>query len=105
MAKNYEALSKKVRSRPGADARIAAHKERMLAEIGLFELRQRREFTQTELAKRLGLSQAAISKFENAEDCRLSTLERYVEEMGGHLEINAVFEDGEPTRIGLRRSG
>ncbi len=93
MAKNYETLRKKVRSRPGAEERIAVHRERMLAAIGLQELRRSRNLTQEELATELGLTQAAISKLEHAEDYRISTLSRVVKAMGGRLEVNAVFDD------------
>ncbi len=33
------------------------------------------------------------SRIENEVDVRLSTLERYVEALGGRLEIHAVFDD------------
>ena len=37
--------------------------------------------------------EAAISQLERREDIRLSTLRRYVEAMGGRLEMKVVFEE------------
>ena len=91
--KNYRVLHDQVMARPGAAARIAALREATLAEIGLYELRRAQDVSQTELAARLQITQAAISKFENADDVRLSTLRQYIEALGGHLELSARFED------------
>ena len=41
----------------------------------------------------LGVSQPKVSKIEGKEDIHLSTLHGYVEALGGHSEINAVFPD------------
>ena len=49
------------------------------------------------MAERLDITQAAISKFENAEDVRVSTLRDYLEALGARLELIAVF-DGEDLR-------
>ena len=54
-------------------------------------LRQAREeagLTQEEVARRLHTKKSAISRIENhAEDVRLSTLRRYAEAVGAHLQI------------------
>ena len=52
-----------------------------------------------------GLSQSAVSQLENAEDMSLSRLRNYLEQLGGQLQVLAVFDDGEqeyslPIRIG-----
>lgn len=67
----------------------------MLAEMPLHELRQARKLTQETLAEALGTSQANVSKLERRTDMYVGTLRRYVEAMGGHLEITAHFPDGE----------
>lgn len=92
-SKNYRELSEQVLARPGAVARLAALRQETLAEIGLYELRRAQDLSQTELAERLRISQAAVSKFENSGDVRLSTLRQYVEALGGHLELSARFPD------------
>ncbi len=60
----------------------------------LRELRERRQVTQTELARLLGTGQAAISKLERREDLSLKSLRRFVEALGGTLEVTARFSDG-----------
>jgi len=75
-------------------AEIKAGKEKLLAEIPLEQLRAARNLTQTNLAHTLGVNQSAISKIEKRSDMYLSTLRSYVEAMGGHLDIQAVFPEG-----------
>ena len=50
--------------------------------------------TQVELARRLAVSQATVSKFEKSNPA-VSTVKRYVEALGGRLEMTAVFDDDE----------
>lgn len=87
--KPYRILHDKVMARPGAAERIARHREETLKEIGLYELRQAQTLSQADLAGRLDVTQSAISKLEHAEDWRLSTLQHYVQGLGGELEIQA----------------
>ena len=42
----------------------------------------------------LGLNQATISKLERRTDMYISSLRRFVEAMGGELELTANFPDG-----------
>jgi transcriptional regulator with XRE-family HTH domain len=56
-------------------------------------------FTQEELASRLGVQQAAVSRLERRSDITLSSLRRYVEALGGQLEINVRTADGEQLRL------
>jgi DNA-binding XRE family transcriptional regulator len=79
--------------RPGAEERLAELRKETLAEIGLFELRRKRDLSQKVLADRLGVSQPTISQLERAKDARLSTLNDYVEGLGGQLRIVAEFAD------------
>lgn len=61
--------------------------------------------SQIDQAKKLGLSQAAVSKFEYRTDAYMSTLEAYVGALGGRLEIEAVFPDSRvPLRLGKLRT-
>ena len=91
--KNFDVLRDQILARPGAKERVAALRQEALAEIGLYELRRAQDLSQTELAERLQITQAAVSKFENSDDVRLSTLRQYIEALGGHLEISARFDD------------
>ena len=55
-------------------------------------LRELRGFTQEQIADRMGIRQATVSRIERG-DMYLSTLSRLVASMGGKLQIQAVFPD------------
>ncbi len=93
MAKNFKELHDQVMSRPGAAERLAALRESTLAEIGLYELRKATGATQTDLAGVLSITQAAVSQLESSDDIKVSTLQKYVEALGGELRITAAFAD------------
>lgn len=78
-----------------ARKRVDEAKRAMQLEIALAELRERRGATQADLADTLGTSRPNIGRIEKETDVRLSTLERYVEALGGKLEIHAVFDDAD----------
>ena len=63
------------------------------ADLKLAELRQKRGVSQTVVADTLAVSQPNISRIEQEDDVYLSTLARYVEALGGRLEVLAVFGD------------
>jgi DNA-binding Xre family transcriptional regulator len=86
-------LSKEVRKRPSAAAEIDARKNAIVAAVRLAELRTQIGKTQTELAQVLGMTQANISRIEHTENLYLRTLADYVSALGGHIEVNAVFDD------------
>ncbi len=65
----------------------------------LKDLRQAVEQTQQDLAATLGVGQDTISRLEKRTDMLLSTLRRYVEAMGGKLELVAQFPDRPPMVI------
>jgi DNA-binding Xre family transcriptional regulator len=92
-----------LKSRPGYAERAASLREETLEEIRLFELRRAAAVSQIEMAGRLSITQAAISKFENADDVRVSTLRDYLEALGARLELVAVFDDDDrrvPVNLG-----
>jgi DNA-binding XRE family transcriptional regulator len=67
-----------------------------VAEVLDMNLRAVREMvgkTQVELAKTAGLSQGELSEQERREDHLLSTLRRYIEALGGELEVIARIGD------------
>jgi predicted transcriptional regulator len=65
--------------------------ENDLLEMDLRALREAVGLTQGELAQRVAITQSQLSKMERREDHRISTLRRYVEALGGNLEICAVI--------------
>lgn len=75
-------------------ARIAARVQATLKGMALAELRAARELTQERLAETLGIQQATVSKIERQSDMYVSTLTKFVEAMGGTLEIRACFPEG-----------
>ena len=68
-------------------------------DVVLRELRAVLGFTQEALANRLGVQQAAVSRLERRSDITLSSLRRYVEALGGQLEITVRTPDGEQLRL------
>jgi len=59
----------------------------------LKELRKISGITQAEMAERLQVGQASVSKIENRGDIQISTLRSYVEALGASLRIDAAFPD------------
>lgn len=68
-------------------------------EKSLREIRKARQCSQAELAKRLGMNQGDLSKFERRTDVYLSTVRHYVEALGGSLELVANFPETGPVKI------
>jgi DNA-binding XRE family transcriptional regulator len=90
--RNFRELEAKMS--PERQARNKAAAERMLQDLPLEQLRAARELTQAQLASMMSVNQAAVSKLERRTDMYISTLARFIEAMGGQLEIRAVFPDG-----------
>ena len=87
--KRFAELRKPIESDPVRIARVEEHKAAMLG-----ELRRKLDLTQAVVADRLDVTQENVSQLERGEaDVRLSTLSRYVEALGGRLEIRATFPD------------
>jgi transcriptional regulator with XRE-family HTH domain len=55
--------------------------------------------TQTALARKLGKTQALVSRIESAGDLYISTMRKQIEALGGGLDIRAVFPDMAPVSI------
>ena len=87
------------RAKPVAEETIARAQEESAEEIRLYDLRHAAAVSQAELAGRLDVTQGAISKFEHADDVRVSTLRQYLEALGVRLELVAVFDDEQERRV------
>jgi len=84
------------RKRVGTEklAKLRAQARAELAlEMNLPELRKALGKTQLDVAATAEMAQAKVSEFERREDHTLSVLRRYIEALGGELEVNAVFKD------------
>ena len=81
-------------------AKRRAKVQQRAAELAtLKDLRHAVEQTQEKLATALGVGQDTISRLEKRSDMLLSTLRRYVEAMGGKLELVAQFPNRPPVVI------
>jgi transcriptional regulator with XRE-family HTH domain len=93
MARNFK--ERQMKMLPERRARVEERVRKAIKEMALDELRSAREFTQAELSQVLKVDQGSISKLERRTDMYIGTLRRYIEAMGGSLQIRAVFPDGE----------
>ena len=93
--KPFKNLSNKLRSTPEGRARVESQRCLTDAVIELTKLREARGATQRQIADAWEVTQANISQVEHTPDIFLSTLSKYVEALGGHVEIRAVFPDQE----------
>lgn len=99
MARKFSELKQRL----PADVRDRADRrtQEMLEELPLHALRHALDLSQRELADILHVQQGSISKLERRTDMYLSTLRRFIEAMGGELEIVARFADGDIRIRGL----
>jgi DNA-directed RNA polymerase specialized sigma subunit len=104
MSKRYprwQEIRSKNRS-PEQIAKIDREIEQELLEMDLCAVRELAGKTQVEVAAEGEMSQSEVSRLERRSDFRLSTLRKYVEALGGELEISAVLGD---KRVRLRAFG
>jgi DNA-binding XRE family transcriptional regulator len=78
---------------PEAKARADAEALRLGAEMDLAEVRRAMKLSQEEIGQVLQIKQGSVAKIEKRADMYVSTLCRFIEAMGGELEIVARFPD------------
>lgn len=96
MAKKFKDLAAPLYDDPDRAARIGEAKDEMIGELvayQLAELRRSLGVDQTELARRLGITQGGVSALERSADPKLSTLRKLVEALGGTLRIEVEIDD------------
>jgi predicted transcriptional regulator len=76
---------------PQAIARVTSRAQEEIRELTLKELRNDLEVTQAELARAADMTQSELSRLESRADHRVSSLRRYVEALGGEIEITAII--------------
>jgi transcriptional regulator with XRE-family HTH domain len=96
--KRWEEVTRDLANQPGDAERMANARARLATEEAAYfrhlaDLRQARRMTQMALAKQLNMVQPSVSRLERQADLYVSTLRRYIEALGGRLEIHAVFPD------------
>ena len=80
--------------------KILARADELAAEeMTLTKLREARLRSQVQIAEKLGIKQAAVSRLERRADMYLSTLRELITAMGGTLQIVAEFPDRPPVII------
>jgi DNA-binding transcriptional regulator YiaG len=97
---------RRLRQTPGLAEDVASAREEMreadrVHAMGLAALRRAADLTQTELARSLGVSQAAVAKTEQRHDLLLSTLNTYLAAIGGHMRIIVSFDGGGEVELDL----
>lgn len=81
-------------------AQIEARAQELIAEYRtLQDLRKAHKLTQKDMAEKLGLDQANVSRLEQRSDVLLSTIRSYIEAMGGTLDLVARFPGRPPVVI------
>jgi predicted XRE-type DNA-binding protein len=78
---------------PERKARIDRIAAKLGHDMDLTQLRTARKLSQAALGEILHVEQPAIAKLEKRADMYVSTLRRFIEAMGGELEIVARFPD------------
>lgn len=86
---------------PSKLAKVTADARRELLEMDLRTLREEAGMTQMQVAEAADMAQAELSKFERRDDHFVSTLRRYVEALGGELEVVAVLGNKRITLTGV----
>ena len=82
---------------PARKARVENKVAAAETALALHELRKSRKVSQATLAQKLSVGQPAVAKLERRSDMYVGNLRRYVEALGGTLEITARFPDGTVT--------
>jgi Helix-turn-helix domain len=76
-------------------ASVKARAEEMLREMPLTSLRHHRDISQARLAEAMGTSERQVARIEHRSHLYLTALRKYVEAMGGTLEVTARFPESE----------
>jgi len=96
--KSFSRLRDELRAKPEYQAILQQEHDtrhrRLVDSVGMLAtLRAARGATQKQIANAWGSTQANVSQIEHTPDIYLSTLQNYVEALGGRLDISAVFPD------------
>jgi transcriptional regulator with XRE-family HTH domain len=72
-------------------AEIRRRAQEKIAGLRLAQIREAQHLTQQEAAQAMGVSQAALSKLERRPNVTVGALQRYIEALGGMLEVNVLL--------------
>lgn len=79
--------------------------QRKIAALRLQQAREAAGLTQEQVAERMGVTQATLSRLEHRPDVKLSNIRRYIEAIGGRLEVSVVLPGRRATRTAPRTAG
>lgn len=89
-----------IRTRPFAELAAQVNGDPVRRElVEIMKGAMRDALTIAELREQWSGAEANISRIEHEEGIYLATLREYIVELGGELEVNAVFPDGEVTLV------
>ena len=74
-------------------ARAKKRANAILKRMTLDQLRKDRKMTQGKVALAMKMEQSEVSRLEKRSEVKLGTLRNYVNALGGHIEIRAVYPD------------
>ncbi|WP_277682401.1 helix-turn-helix domain-containing protein [Saccharomonospora azurea] len=80
----------------GGEAAVAEARKRNQAYIDGHRLSERRKalgLSQSDVADKMGVTKSRISQIERGEVSTVDAIARYVQALGGHIQISAVFGD------------
>ncbi|MEU0477739.1 helix-turn-helix transcriptional regulator [Streptosporangium sp. NPDC006013] len=80
----------------GGEEAVAEVRQRSQAYIDAYRLAERRKtlgLSQTDVADRMGVTKSRVSQIERGEVSTVETIARYVQALGGQIQISAVFGD------------
>ena len=87
---------------PERRAQIEARAQELFEEeMTLRDLRAVHDLTQTKIGELLGIEQDSVSRMERRADMLISTMNDYVEAMGGKLRLIAEFPNRRPYSVKL----
>src|SRR4051812_22097253 len=99
MAGRHSFAELRSRMTPAAQAAAEAEASRLAGAMNLAEVRKALRLSQEEIAQLLHVKQASVAKMERRADMYVSTVRRFIEAMGGKLEIVAQFRGQGPVKI------
>ncbi|EHR62584.1 helix-turn-helix domain-containing protein [Saccharomonospora cyanea] len=80
----------------GGEEAVTEARKRNQAYIDGHRLSERRKalgLSQTDVAEKMGVTKSRISQIERGEVSTVDAIARYVQALGGHIQISAVFGD------------
>lgn len=94
-------LADKIQQLPAVRRKkVGARAAELIAEeMSLRDLRKAMNRTQVEVAKALKVGQDTVSRYEKRSDMLLSTLQGYVEAMGGELDLVVTFPNRKAVKL------